>query len=160
MTFVYRVADESGTERLGASLANRLPAGTVISLIGTLGAGKTRLVQAVARSLNIPDGEVSSPTFILIKEYVAGRRPVYHFDTYRLHDEDEFLELGPDEYFDADGLSFVEWGDRVETVLPEDRLEIRIMIEGSDRRRFEIRSRGDFPESVIEEIGRDLNDPD
>ncbi len=129
--FKFIAHSERDTERLGAALANALPPGTVIGLIGPLGAGKTRLVQAVATALGVPPGRVTSPTFVLVNEYTGGRMPVYHFDTYRLKDDDEFLNLGPDEYFDSAGLTFVEWADRVAMLLPSDRLEITIELSGS-----------------------------
>lgn len=150
--FVYKVTDEEGTERLGKALAETLSPGTVISLIGTLGAGKTRLVTAAARALGVPDGEVASPTFVLIKEYGGGRMPIYHFDTYRLKDSDEFYELGPDEYFEGDGLSFVEWGDRFEEVLPPDRLDIYFTVLSEKERSFELVCRGDFPEKTLSAV--------
>jgi tRNA threonylcarbamoyladenosine biosynthesis protein TsaE len=128
--------NEQDTERLGAALADVLPPGTVVGLIGTLGAGKTRLVQAVAKALGVPPGNVTSPTFVLVNEYRGGRLPVYHFDTYRLKDEDEFLALGPDEYFESNGLTFVEWSDRVTDLLPRERVEITIDVTGDTTRRF------------------------
>ncbi|TWT36429.1 tRNA threonylcarbamoyladenosine biosynthesis protein TsaE [Posidoniimonas corsicana] len=118
------------TDRLGQALAATLPAGTTISLIGTLGAGKTRLVQAVAAALGTPREDVTSPTFVLLNEYTSGTRPVYHFDAYRLKDDDEFLNLGPDEYFEGVGLTFVEWGDLVANCLPSNT--VRITIEPTD----------------------------
>jgi tRNA threonylcarbamoyladenosine biosynthesis protein TsaE len=129
---------EQDTERFGKALAELLPPGTVVGLIGTLGAGKTRLVQAVATALGVPEGGVTSPTFVLVNEYRGGRVPLYHFDTYRLKDDDEFLELGPEEYFDSDGISFVEWADRVEHLLPEDWLEIAIEVTGETTRRVTV----------------------
>jgi tRNA threonylcarbamoyladenosine biosynthesis protein TsaE len=129
------VNNERDTERLGAALADVLPPGTAIALIGTLGAGKTRLVQAVAAALGVPPGDVTSPTFVLVNEYTSGRLPVYHFDTYRLKDDDEFVELGPDEYFDSNGLTFVEWADRVADLLPYERLEITLEVTGKTSRR-------------------------
>jgi tRNA threonylcarbamoyladenosine biosynthesis protein TsaE len=131
--------DESDTARLGAALASVLPAGTVVGLIGTLGAGKTRLVQAVAAGLGVPKGNVTSPTFVLVNEYTGGRMPLYHFDTYRLKDEDEFLALGPDEYFESSGLTVVEWSDRVADLLPPERIEIEFDVTGETQRRISIR---------------------
>ena len=136
--FKYQSRSEFDTDRLGAVLAELVPAGTTIALCGTLGAGKTRLVQAVAGALGVPREEVTSPTFVLVNEYVGGRLPVYHFDAYRLRDEDEFLELGPEEYFDGPGLTFVEWADRVENCLPPDFLRIDIEVTGDTERRFTI----------------------
>ena len=77
----------------------------------------------------------------MIQEY-HGRRTVYHIDAYRLRDEDEFLALGPEEYFESDGLVLVEWADRVEGCLPKDRIEIRIEVTGPESRRFDVASVG------------------
>jgi tRNA threonylcarbamoyladenosine biosynthesis protein TsaE len=136
--FSFLAASEADTERLGQMLADTLPAGTVVALIGTLGAGKTRLVQAVAAALGVPRDGVTSPTFVLVNEYTGGRLPVYHIDAYRLHDEDEFQELGPEEYFDGAGLTFIEWADRVESCLPTDYLRIEIEVVGHEQRRFTV----------------------
>lgn len=132
--FTFTAHTESDTDRLGAALADVLPAGSVVALIGTLGAGKTRLVQAVAEALGVPRHTVTSPTFVLVNEYAGGRLPIFHLDTYRLRDGDEFLDLGPDEYFDAGGLVFVEWADRVAKWLPDERLEISLEVTGDHSR--------------------------
>jgi tRNA threonylcarbamoyladenosine biosynthesis protein TsaE len=136
--FTFIANDENDTARLGAAIADAVPAGTTIGLIGTLGAGKTRLVQAVATVLGVAPSTVTSPTFVLVNEYTGGRVPVYHFDTYRLKDAGEFLDLGPDEYFDSSGLVFIEWADRFVELLPSERLEITIDVTGETARRFVI----------------------
>jgi tRNA threonylcarbamoyladenosine biosynthesis protein TsaE len=138
---IYEARDETDTARLGAALAMVLTPGSVVGLNGPLGAGKTRLVQALAEALGVPRNECVSPTFMLINEY-RGRLPIYHFDAYRIKDEDEFLELGPDEYFEAAGITLVEWADRVERCLPPERLEIHIEPIGTSQRRFTITARG------------------
>lgn len=135
LTFLAK--DESDTDLLGTTLARLLPNGTTVALIGTLGAGKTRLVRAVAQGLGIDPEIVGSPTFVLIREY-KGVRSIAHFDTYRLRDEDEFLELGPEEYFYGQGLSFIEWADRFPQLLPLDRVEISIDIPSETTRCFKI----------------------
>lgn len=137
-TLEFTAEDVAHTERLGRALAAALPPGTVVALIGTLGAGKTRLVQAVAASLGVPAGEATSPTFVLVNEY-RGRLPIYHIDAYRLRDEDEFRELGPEEYFDSAGVTFIEWADRVEDCLPVERLEIHCEATGETARQFTLR---------------------
>jgi len=137
--FEFLARDESDTDRLGAALAAALPAGTTVALIGTLGAGKTRLVQAFAAACGVPREEATSPTFVLVNQYY-GQRPIYHIDVYRVRDEDEFLELGPDEYFESDGVTFVEWADRVSACLPEDRLEIHCEAVSQTERRFNVRT--------------------
>lgn len=125
---------EADTERLGRRLAELLPAGSVVSLVGPLGAGKTRLVQAFCRGLGGADA-VTSPTFVLVNEYHTGRLSVHHFDAYRLKDDDEFFELGPSEYFEAGGITFIEWGDRVAHLLPPRTLTIAIEPLEADSRR-------------------------
>ena len=146
--FTYHADDEAATAALGAALAELLPDGTTVALCGSLGAGKTRLVQAIAEATGIDRQEVVSPTFVLIKEY-RGRRTVYHFDAYRVRDEDEFLELGPEEYFESGALAVVEWADRVERCLPRDRVEIRIEITGPKSRRFELAGLGPHGAEVV-----------
>jgi tRNA threonylcarbamoyladenosine biosynthesis protein TsaE len=133
--FVFLSESEADTERLGRALADAIPPGTVVALIGTLGAGKTRLVQAFAAAQGVPREEATSPTFVLVNEY-RGRMPIYHIDAYRLRDEDEFIELGPEEYFESDGVTFVEWADRVMDCLPAERLEIRCQSVAESQRRF------------------------
>ena len=151
MTFTFHSRSESDTARLGAALADALPGGSVVALVGTLGAGKTRLVQAVAEASGVAPATVVSPTFVLVHEY-QGRRPVFHFDAYRLKDDDEFLELGPDEYFERGGVTLIEWADRVERCLPQHRLTVQIHLEGPESRRFEISSTGGLYDAVLERL--------
>jgi tRNA threonylcarbamoyladenosine biosynthesis protein TsaE len=150
--FTFLSTNEHDTDRLGAALASALPPGTVVALVGTLGAGKTRLVQAVAAALGVPRANVTSPTFVLVNEYRGGRLPIYHFDPYRLKDDDEFLNLGPDEYFDGNGLTFVEWADRVADMLPADRIEISIEVTGELTRQISIRGTTPSTEALVKEL--------
>jgi ribonuclease III len=124
-----------------------------VALCGPLGAGKTRLVQAIAEALGVDRRDVLSPTFVLMHEY-RGRRPIYHIDAYRLRDDDEFLALGPEEYFDGEGLVLIEWADRVERCLPGDRIEIHIEIAGPQSRRFDVVSIGPKHAAVIGQLQR------
>lgn len=152
MSVTINVANERETDILGRILAKTLPNGSIVALLGTLGAGKTRLVQAIAEASGVEQGEVGSPTFVLIKEYQGATRAIYHFDAYRLRDSDEFLELGPDEYFDSEGLSFVEWADRVEDAIPNDHLEISVQPIAETARTFTIVARGDFDKQIEKNI--------
>ncbi len=151
-SFRFVAEDEKATDRLGGHLAEVLPEGTVVALVGTLGAGKTRLVQAVATALGVPRSGVTSPTFVLVNEYLGGRMPIYHFDTYRLRDDDEFLELGPNEYFEGEGLTFVEWADRVADCLPSDYLQIEIEVTGETSREFLIAGSSQSVAPLMEEL--------
>ncbi len=155
---IYTAADETATDALGAALAEVLPEGTTVALCGTLGAGKTRLVQAIAAAVGIDRRDVLSPSFVLIGEH-HGRRTLYHIDAYRLASQAEFQALGVDEYFDRDGLVLVEWADRVPDCLPRDRLEIRIAVTGPTARRFEITAGGRLDPSVLEGLRSALARP-
>jgi tRNA threonylcarbamoyladenosine biosynthesis protein TsaE len=135
--FTYRAADEAATERLGQALADLLSEGSVVALDGPLGAGKTRLVQAIAAASGVDRRDVVSPTFVLMHEYL-GRRPMIHLDAYRLRDADEFVQLGVEESFGGPNLVFIEWAQRVADCLPSERIEIAIRILPDEARQFEI----------------------
>lgn len=137
---VIDVGSEAETDRVGRALAGWVAPGTVIGLVGPLGAGKTRLARAIAEALGVDPSAIASPTFVLIHEY-EGELPVYHFDTYRLSGPEEFEALGALDYYDAGGLCLIEWADRVAELLPRDAWTVRIELQG-DRRRFHL----DVPE--------------
>ena len=140
--YEFLANDLNDTDRLGAALAEVLPPGTTVALSGTLGAGKTRLVQAIAAACGIAREDVVSPTFVLCQQY-TGTRTIYHLDAYRLRDLDEFRELGAEEYFASDGLTIIEWADKVLDCLPEDRVEIEIEPTGPDSRKFTVAAHGE-----------------
>src|SRR5205807_4522045 len=124
------------TAAFGRRLGGLLFPGAVIALIGPLGAGKTQLVRAVAEGLGIKNSRaVTSPTFVLIQEY-DGRLPIYHFDTYRLARERDFVDLGIQEYFEGGGVCLIEWADRVEQSLPEEYLRLAFEVTGETTRRL------------------------
>jgi tRNA threonylcarbamoyladenosine biosynthesis protein TsaE len=150
-TLIYRATDESATAALGTALAEVLPGGSTVALNGTLGAGKTRLVQAIAEALGVDRRTVVSPTFVLIQEY-EGKRKIYHLDAYRLKDLDEFLALGPEEYFESDGLTLLEWADRVPDGLPEEFLQIEIAVAGTNERTFEISAKGERYAEIVDRL--------
>jgi len=137
------------TELLGERIGEALEPGSIVALIGELGAGKTVLTKGIARGLRVPD-LVHSPTFTLIHEHI-GRLPVYHFDLYRLRTPEELEDLGPEGYFYGDGVVVIEWAEKVGELLPPDRLEIRISGE-DERRTFEVRAIGPDSARVLERI--------
>lgn len=124
------------TQHLGRNLAGRLRRGDIVALYGNLGAGKTVFVRGICEGMGLEPRDVTSPTFTIVHEYSAGRLPVYHFDAYRVDRIDEFYGLGYEEYFFGDGISVVEWADRIEPLLPEDAFRIRIAHRGDDDRRI------------------------
>lgn len=122
----------------GAEFAKELKAGDVIALTGDLGAGKTAMTRAVARGLGITS-PVTSPTFTIVQEYEGGRLPLYHFDIYRVHDEDELFEIGFDDYLHGGGVCMIEWADLAEDLLPENTMNLRLSYgEGENERICEI----------------------
>lgn len=144
------ISSEDEMRGLGQRIAMHLVAGQVLALTGELGAGKTRFTQGLARGLDIPIEEVTSPTFTLIQEY-SGRLPVRHCDAYRLRHPDEFADLGLDELFARDGVAIVEWADRVDAELPRDRLDVRIEVTGESERRVVLTARGRSSQRLIDE---------
>ncbi len=154
-SWIFEGKDESDTERLGFALASVLPNSAIIGLIGPLGAGKTRLVQSIAKAFGVQDGIVASPTFVLLHEY-EGELPIFHFDAYRLRDAEEFLNIGAEEYFARPGWSIIEWADRVATCLPGQRLEIAIEPQGEATRRFSITASGALYQEALTKLRRHL----
>ena len=118
---------EEKTREIGEKLGKLLFPGSVICLIGDLGAGKTTMTQSLAKSLEVDD-YITSPTFTIVNEY-EGRLPLYHFDVYRLEDVDEFYAIGGDEYF-SKGICIIEWGELISDALPSDF--VHISFEKSD----------------------------
>ncbi|GAB4129220.1 tRNA (adenosine(37)-N6)-threonylcarbamoyltransferase complex ATPase subunit type 1 TsaE [Thermopirellula anaerolimosa] len=131
---------EDDTRRLGRELARLLPDPALVGLVGTLGSGKTRLVQGLAEGCGYDPRAVTSPTFVLIQEY-PGRRRLYHFDTYRLKDVTEFVDLGPEEYFARSGICAIEWADRVLDFLPAERLDVFLEIAAETSRNIRLVAR-------------------
>lgn len=145
----FAARDERETEALGTALAKSLAQGGLLALVGTLGAGKTRLVQAIAAALGADRRLVSSPTFVLIQQYEAAI-PIFHCDTYRLGNVDEFLDLGIDEIFQLDGVCLIEWADRVACVLPPDHVRIDIEVAGPTTRYFRLEAGGPRSAAILE----------
>ena len=113
------------TRAIGAAIASELVPGSVVVLVGDLGAGKTVLAQGVAAALGVEE-RVVSPTFAIAREYV-GRVAVHHLDLYRLDRVQEAIDLGLDELFDG-AVTLIEWGDGVRELLPDDRIEITLEV--------------------------------
>jgi tRNA threonylcarbamoyladenosine biosynthesis protein TsaE len=120
----------SATRAIGRALGREARPGTLIALVGELGAGKTQLAKGVAEGLEVPT-VVNSPTFVLMNEHV-GRLRLYHVDAYRLAQPEEAMDAGLIEERQADGVVVIEWADRLEGWLPADRLEITIDGDGVD----------------------------
>ena len=114
--------------------------GTVYTLVGDLGVGKTVLTQGLAEGLGITEA-VNSPTFTILQVYEEGRLPLYHFDVYRIGDVEEMDEIGYEDYFYGDGVCLIEWANLIEEILPEKYTEIRIekdLEKGFDYRKITV----------------------
>lgn len=113
---------EQDTIELGKKIAEKLEKGTVVVLTGDLGSGKTKLTEGILTYFGL-ENEISSPTFTIVNEYNTENLNIYHFDVYRLEDEDEFYAIGGDEYFEK-GASIIEWGEMIENALPKQYIKI------------------------------------
>jgi len=126
---------ESETIELGKKIAESLKIGDIIVLTGDLGVGKTKLTEGILTYFGLQD-EISSPTFTIVNEYQTENMPIFHFDVYRLSGIDEFLAIGGDEYF-AKGVSIIEWGEMIESILPEHYIKITFSRDlDSENKRF------------------------
>ena len=143
------------TLSLGEKLGARLAAGDVIALFGDLGAGKTTLTKGIAQGMNLSD-DIHSPTFTLIHEH-PGAIPLYHIDLYRLAHEEEVEGIGIEEYIYGDGVTIIEWADRMKTMLPEGRLDIELKMRGDTEREMTFETDSPRLSLVIEEL---INDAD
>jgi tRNA threonylcarbamoyladenosine biosynthesis protein TsaE len=137
MKYVSNSIDE--TLAIGEKLGRELKPGDVVAMIGDLGSGKTVLTKGIAKGLGVKDTRyVNSPTFVIIKEY-EGHIPLYHFDIYRLNRYTLVDDISFEEYFYGDGVTVVEWADKIPELLPKKRIEIRLSVEGESKRKIEIR---------------------
>lgn len=126
------------TQKFAEKYASKLSKGSVIALVGDLGSGKTCFVQGLAAGLQTPKNIcVSSPTYVLLHEYLGGRWPLYHFDFYRLGSSQEALDLDLPKYFEGDGICVVEWADRFWELFPEKTEIFVLKMLGSEEREIQ-----------------------
>jgi tRNA threonylcarbamoyladenosine biosynthesis protein TsaE len=145
-----------GLTSLAAALAAVLAPGDVVFLQGELGAGKTTLIQHLARALGVDAGQyVSSPSFALLHEY-SGRLPVYHMDLYRLSDAEDVEAAGLPDYLEQQGVTLIEWPDRLGSLSPDSRLDIWLEILPDEGRQLILMPRGDSWRQKIRRVAATL----
>ena len=126
------------TIALGKELAKKQKKGSIVALVGDLGSGKTVFTKGIAEGLGVKNARyVNSPTFVIIKEY-KGKMPLYHFDLYRLDHYSSFDTMNYEEYFYGDGVTVIEWADKIRELLPKKYTEVRFVVAGENERRIEI----------------------
>jgi tRNA threonylcarbamoyladenosine biosynthesis protein TsaE len=131
-TVISRSPEE--TRAVGEALARRLGPGAVVACVGELGAGKTCFIQGLVRGLGA-DVAATSPTFVLVNQY-RGRLPVYHLDAYRTDTLSELLDIGVEEMLHGDGVTVIEWADKLLPLLPPHTVTVTIMGLGDEPRRI------------------------
>jgi len=137
---LYETHSEKETFELGKKLGSEAIPGSVFTLIGDLGVGKTVFTKGFAEGLGIED-DVTSPTFTIVQIYEEGRMPFYHFDVYRIGDVSEMDEIGYEDYFYGDGVTFIEWADLIKEIIPEKHTRITIskdLSKGFEYRKIEM----------------------
>ncbi|ATO55029.1 MAG: tRNA (adenosine(37)-N6)-threonylcarbamoyltransferase complex ATPase subunit type 1 TsaE [Loigolactobacillus coryniformis] len=154
--FKYKVASDAATQQVGAAVGRLVQPGSVIFLQGDLGAGKTTFTKGLASALGIQQ-YVKSPTFTLIREYTAGRIPLYHMDVYRLENGGGD-ELGLEEYFNGDGVSVVEWPQFIEDEWPAEYLQITInkSATNDEQRELVFQPQGQRYEALVTQLAQTL----
>lgn len=138
MVFESNSPDE--TFEFGKDLGEKAGKGDIYCLVGDLGCGKTLFAQGFAKGLGVKE-YVNSPTFTLIQEYEDGKLPFYHFDVYRIENEEEMFEIGYEDYFYGQGVCLIEWANLIFSLIPENAVFITIekdVEKGWDYRRISI----------------------
>jgi tRNA threonylcarbamoyladenosine biosynthesis protein TsaE len=146
------------TLAIGRAISGLLHPGDIVCLFGELGSGKTTLAQGIAVGLGIPVSGVLSPTFVILRQFKTGRLALYHFDLYRLGQPQLIEEIGYSDYFYADGVTVIEWPERLGYLLPKDYLKIELRIKAADMRLFVFSGQGERARQLCRDIRRILGE--
>lgn len=137
MEKILEIGSLDELDNVAREVLDSLDGRTVVAFDAPMGAGKTTLISRIAAMLNADD-DVASPTFAIVNQY-EGDRTIFHFDMYRIERVEEALDFGCEEYFASGELCLVEWPEKIEPLLPEDTMVVRIEIKSDTERRFVIR---------------------
>ena len=134
---IYKSESVEDTEKIASEFAKELKSGDFIAYFGDLGSGKTAFTRGIS-SVLCPKARVSSPTFAIVNEYTGGKTDLFHFDMYRILDDDNLFSTGFYDYFDRDGIILTEWSENITFALPERRYDVVFEKTGENARTIKI----------------------
>ena len=137
MSKIIEIDSLDELDKVAEAVIDSLNGRTVVAFDAPMGAGKTTLISRIAAHLGAEDS-VTSPTFAIVNQYEGRERTIYHFDMYRIERVEEALDFGSEEYLSSGELCLVEWPEKIEPLLPDDTMVVRIKILSDTARRFEI----------------------
>ena len=150
LTIITKSPEE--TKNLGKEVSKLTKPGDLLAFYGELGAGKTCFIQGISQGLEVKD-YVTSPSFTIVNEY-QGKIPIYHFDLFRFDNAEDILELGYEEYFYGEGLTVIEWAEKIEHFLPKEHLKIDIKFKDRYQRKISFIPQGNKFNHFLEELSR------
>ena len=143
------------TQKIGQSISKYLSSGDIVCLWGDLGAGKTTFVKGLAKGLKVKKDHVNSPTFVFMNIY-EGKLPLYHFDLYRVEHISALTTLGYEEFLYGDGITVIEWPERMEKLIPKEYLKIELTHQDLNTRRISIFAVGKKYQEILERISKKI----
>ena len=141
---------------IGKIIARNAKKGDIICLFGNFGSGKTVLTKGIAEGLGVDKKNIVSPSFVLLREYLKARIPLFHFDLYRLKDPKDILDIGYEEYLFGEGVTVIEWADRLNSLKPEEFLSISLSVKGSSKRQLVFKAHGNRHKALLRKIHEDI----
>lgn len=145
------------TLKIGRSISRLLKPGDIVLLSGELGAGKTVLAKGIAQGLGINKDKVISPSFVLLRIH-KGKHPMHHFDFYRLKTPHDILGLGYEEYFYSEGITVIEWPERLKFLLPKEFLKIKLSAKAANSRSLQFIARGSAYKRLLGKLNENIRD--
>lgn len=131
----YASSSVQETKDIGRQIAKKLKNGKIVAFLGNLGSGKTSLIKGLVNEINsTKEDDISSPTFTYLNIY-PGTVDVFHFDLYRIKNEEQFLNMGFDEYFDKNGICLIEWSEKITSLLPPNTMVVHLLEEENENKR-------------------------
>jgi len=146
------------TQAIGKAIAKDVQRGDIICLFGEFGSGKTVLTKGIARGLGIEKSRVISPSFVLLRQHKQGKLPLYHFDLYRLKSPRDILDIGYEEYLYGDGITVIEWAQRLQALLPKEYLKIELFLKQNSNRLLKFQAFGQRYKKLLKEIYENIRD--